>query len=87
MADQDGDQNSLAKDRKAGTLAERVTAIQERARREGFVSDGSNDKPMMDEAWGEDYSDQELLHRIAAKVEEACLLAEGCQRLAAQSAR
>jgi hypothetical protein len=35
-------------------LAKRVAAVQERARNEGFVSCDADDKPMMDEAWGED---------------------------------
>ena len=53
MSDQDKHQ-----DRTAKTLAEKVRRIQERARREGFVSGDLEDKAMMDEAWGED-SDEE----------------------------
>lgn len=54
MPDQGKDQEPCNKDRTAKTLAERVRALQERARQEGFVSDGSGDKPMMDRAWGEE---------------------------------
>lgn len=42
--------NSLAKHRTAKTFAEKVRPIQERAQQEALVSDGSIDKPMMDEA-------------------------------------
>ena len=59
MSDQDHDQEHPAKDRTAKTLEERVRPIQERARQMGFVSDGSDDKAFMDEAWGEDGGDVE----------------------------
>ena len=52
MSDQD--QERPANDRTAKTLEERVRPIQEQARQMGFISDGSNDKAFMDEAWGED---------------------------------
>lgn len=54
MADQDDDQEKPAEDRAARTLAAKIRLIQERARQMGFVSDGSDDKAFMDEAWGED---------------------------------
>lgn len=54
MSDQDNDQETSNKDNNAKTLGEKVRLVQERARQEGFVSDGLSDKPMMDEAWGED---------------------------------
>ncbi|WP_265502937.1 hypothetical protein [Paracoccus beibuensis] len=53
MPDQSNNREPPTKDRTAKTLAEKVRPIQERAEREGFVSDGSSDKPMLDEAWGE----------------------------------
>lgn len=53
MPHQDSNPEKHIEDQIAKTLAERVKAIQERARREGFVSGGSDDKPIMDEAWGE----------------------------------
>lgn len=59
MAKQDSDQKNPNKDRRVRTLAEKVRLIQERARQEGFVSDGSDDKPMMDEAWGEGSTDRD----------------------------
>lgn len=54
MSDQGNDQETPHKDPDPKTLAEKVRPIQERARREGFVSDRLDDKQMMDEAWGED---------------------------------
>jgi hypothetical protein len=101
MADQDGDQDNLESNRAAPYLAQRIAALQDRAQQEGFVSDGSDSKPMMDEGWGEDcrdperpaalamteYPDQELLRRIALEVAEAWLLVEGFRRQAAQSAQ
>lgn len=41
-----------AKDHPTETLAKRVAAVQERGRDEEFVSDGSDNKPFMDEMWG-----------------------------------
>ena len=50
MSDQDNDEKARPKDRTTKTLVEKVRPIQEQARREGFISDGSAGKPMMDEA-------------------------------------
>jgi hypothetical protein len=50
----DNNHEPPTKDRTVKTLAEKVRPIQERARQEDFVSDGSSDKPMMDETWGEE---------------------------------
>lgn len=54
MPDHDNDRKPPHKDRVIMTLAEKVKLIQERAEREGFASTGSDDKPFMDEAWGEE---------------------------------
>lgn len=48
------DRPNPAKNHPAATLTKRVAAVQERARNEGFVSDGKDDKPLMDEMWGEE---------------------------------
>lgn len=53
MSEHDNNRKPHNKDRAAKTLAEKVRAVQERARREGLISDDSTDKQMMDEAWGE----------------------------------
>ena len=53
MSEQDNDQATPNKDCIASTIAEKVRPIQERARQMGFVSDGSDDKAFIDEAWGE----------------------------------
>lgn len=57
MSDQTDNQATPYKALNAKTLMEKVRPIQERARREGFVSGQSNDKQMMDKAWGEDLAD------------------------------
>ena len=59
MTDQGNDQEPPTKNRTPMTLAEKVRPIQERARQEGFVSYESSDKPMMDDAWGEDSADRD----------------------------
>lgn len=41
------------------TLAQKVEALQERVRKMGVVSNGSDDKAFMYEAWGEDSGDVE----------------------------
>lgn len=53
MTDQDNDPASPTEDRNTMTLAEKVKAIQEQARQKSFILDGSSDKQIMDEAWGE----------------------------------
>ena len=60
MTDQGYDQENSVKEQATETFAKKVEAIQKRARQEGFVSDGQDDKPMMDEAWGEDGGNAEL---------------------------
>lgn len=37
-----------------GSLTERVARVQREAAKAGFVSDGRDDKAVMDEMWGED---------------------------------
>ncbi|SCY97122.1 hypothetical protein [Paracoccus tibetensis] len=59
MPDQDRSRKPPDKGRTGKTLAEKVRPIQERAGQMGFVSDGSDDKAFMDEAWGEDDQDTE----------------------------
>ena len=52
MPDQDKDQETSNQARTPEMLVERVKPIQEGARQAGFASDGSDDKPFMDKAWG-----------------------------------
>ena len=54
MPNQDNDRRPPDRGRTGKTFAEKVRPIQKRARQMGFVSDGSDDKAFMDEAWGED---------------------------------
>ena len=37
----------------ANSLIERITKIQDRAKSEGFISDGKDSKSMMDAEWGQ----------------------------------
>lgn len=53
------DREKPAEDKAAQTLAQKVMGLQERVRRMGVVSGGSEDKAFMDEAWGEDSDDAE----------------------------
>lgn len=59
MPDQDNDRKPPDRGRTGKTLAEKVRPIQERAGQMRFVSDGSDDKAFMDEAWGEEGQDAE----------------------------
>lgn len=59
MPSRDLDQKKLVDEQADPTIAQKVEALQERVRKMGFVSDGSDDKAFMDEAWGEDSSDTE----------------------------
>ncbi len=54
MAVPAADRANPAKNHQPTTLTKRVAAVQERARNEGFISDGTDDKPLMDEMWGEE---------------------------------
>lgn len=54
MPSYDPDQDKPAEVQADQTVVRKVEALQERLRKMGFVSDGSNDKAFMDEAWGED---------------------------------
>jgi len=50
----DPDQDKPVEKQANQTPVRKVEALQERVRKMGFVSDGSDDKVFMDEAWGED---------------------------------
>lgn len=54
MTDEGKNQQLFNEDRTTKTLADKVRLIQERARQWEFMSDGSSDKEMFDEAWGEE---------------------------------
>lgn len=64
MPSSDPDRKRHAEDQSDQTLAQKVETLQERVRKMGVVSDGSNDKAFMDEAWGENSGDRE--HRADA---------------------
>ena len=53
MPSQDPNQEQPDEQKADQTLAQKVKVLQERVRKLGVVSDGSNDKALMDEAWGE----------------------------------
>lgn len=53
MPSQDPDQEKPVEEQADQTLAQKFEALQERVRKMGVVSDDSNDKAFMDEAWGE----------------------------------
>lgn len=53
MPSRDPDQEKSIKKTADQTLAQKVEALQERVKKMGVVSDGSNDKAFMDEAWDE----------------------------------
>lgn len=59
MPSHDPDQLKPVEEQADQTLTQRVKALQERARKMGFVPDGSDDKAFMDEGWGEDSGDTE----------------------------
>lgn len=54
MPSHDSDQEKLVEEQAEQTLTQKVEALQERVRKMGAVSDGSDDKAFMDEAWGDD---------------------------------
>lgn len=54
MPNQDPDQEKPVEEQAEQTLARKVEALQERVRKMGVVSDGSDDKAFMDKMWGED---------------------------------
>lgn len=54
MPNHDPDQQKQIEQQADQTLAQKVEALQERVRKMGAVSDGSDDKAFMDEAWGDD---------------------------------
>ncbi|QXI66225.1 hypothetical protein CP157_04017 (plasmid) [Paracoccus marcusii] len=59
MPNCDPDQKKRVDEQADLTIAQKVKALQERVRKMGAVSDGSDDKAFMDDAWGEDSSDTE----------------------------
>lgn len=52
--DPDPDQDKLAKEQANHTFEQKIKELQERVRKMGVASDGSDDKAFMDEAWGEE---------------------------------
>lgn len=60
MPSHDPDQEKLVEEQAEQTLTQKVEALQERVRKMGFVSDGSEDKAFMDEAWSEGSGTQGL---------------------------
>lgn len=54
MPSHDPDQEKLVEEQAEQTLTQKVEALQERVRKMGAVSDGSDDKAFMNEAWGDD---------------------------------
>lgn len=53
MPSHDSDQEQPVEHKADQTLAQKVEVLQERVRKMGAASDGSDDKAFMDEAWGE----------------------------------
>lgn len=53
MPNHSPDQQKPVEQQADQTLAEKVEALQERVRKMRVISDGSDDKAFMDEAWGE----------------------------------
>lgn len=54
MPSQHPDPDRPVEEKANQTLVQRVEALQERVRKMGVVSDGSDDKAFMDDAWGEE---------------------------------
>lgn len=52
MPSQHPDRDKPVEEKADQTLVQKVEALQERVRKMGVVSDGSDDKAFMDEAWG-----------------------------------
>lgn len=59
MPSHDPDRDKSVKRQADQTLAQKVKVLQERVRKMGIVSGGSDDKAFMDEAWGDDSRDVE----------------------------
>lgn len=59
MPSHDPDQKKPSNEQANRTITQKVEALQERVRKMGVVSDGSDDKAFMDEAWGQDSGDTE----------------------------
>lgn len=53
MPSRDPDQKTPVDEHADLTISQKVEALQERVRKIGVISDGSDDKAFMDEAWGE----------------------------------
>lgn len=54
MPSRDLDQKKPADEQADLTISQKAEALQERVRKMVIVSDGSDDKAFMDEAWGKD---------------------------------
>lgn len=54
MPSQHPDPDRPVEEKANQTLVQKVEALQERVRKMGVVSDGSDDKAFMDDAWGEE---------------------------------
>lgn len=82
MPSRDPDQDKFVKRQADHTLAQKVEALQQRAKKMGVVSDGSGDKVFMDEGWGEDSGDAEswdykaLRHDRRSLNSSLCILAD-----------
>lgn len=59
MPSRDPDQTKRGEEQADLTIAQKIEALQERVRKMGPASNGSNDKAFMDEGWGEDVGDTE----------------------------
>lgn len=70
MSDQDNNQGTPHKDSNTNPFEERVRLIQQQARKEGFVSNGSSEKMFMDEAWGEDIDNIPLAYQVDSNTEK-----------------
>lgn len=57
MPSHDPDHDKPVEEQADQTLVQKVEALQERLRKMGVVSDESDDKAFMDEAWGKDRDD------------------------------
>lgn len=53
MPSHEADQGNPVEEQAELTITQKVEALQERVRTMGVISDGSDDKAFMDEAWGD----------------------------------
>lgn len=59
MPSHDPDRDRPVEEKANQTLVQKVASLQERVRKMGVVSDGSDDKAFMDDAWDEQTNDSE----------------------------